>query len=150
MFTEIGKKIKNWARAIFVIEAICAIIAGLVMAFSDSDMILYGLLTAVAGFFVAWVSTWLLYGFGELVDKVCDIEVHLASMKKTQNAAPAANNAAPAATTAYAPVRSQAAVRSTAPVPNGWTCTCGRNHPSYETSCICGVTKRDAMLAKNK
>ena len=23
----------------------------------------------------------------------------------------------------------------------GWTCTCGRQHQGYETSCICGVTK---------
>lgn len=33
------------------------------------------------------------------------------------------------------------------PKPGGWTCTCGRKHQNYETSCICGVTK--ASLQKN-
>lgn len=25
----------------------------------------------------------------------------------------------------------------------GWQCSCGRNHPVYESSCICGVRKSD-------
>ena len=27
------------------------------------------------------------------------------------------------------------------PVSGGWTCTCGRNHPAYVSSCPCGVSK---------
>lgn len=29
--------------------------------------------------------------------------------------------------------------------PNGWTCTCGKNHPAYETSCVCGKNKSMVM-----
>ena len=28
---------------------------------------------------------------------------------------------------------------------SGWQCSCGRNHPQYETSCICGKSKRDII-----
>lgn len=31
-----------------------------------------------------------------------------------------------------------------------WTCTCGRNHKDYESSCVCGVTKIEAKAAQNK
>jgi len=36
----------------------------------------------------------------------------------------------------------------------GWRCSCGRGHPKYETSCICGKTKTDNLnkieVEKNK
>lgn len=31
-------------------------------------------------------------------------------------------------------------------VAGGWTCTCGRNHAAFESSCLCGMTKADAKL----
>ena len=34
------------------------------------------------------------------------------------------------------------------PVAGGWTCTCGRNHAAYESSCVCGVTKAE-IRSKN-
>jgi hypothetical protein len=75
LYENIGGKIKSWAKWIFVVEAIAAIIAGLVMMFGDSGddiMILWGLIILVFGPCVALVSTWLLYAFGELVEAVCD------------------------------------------------------------------------------
>lgn len=37
------------------------------------------------------------------------------------------------------------------PVSDGiWICTCGRTHQKYETSCVCGVSKRDLLSAQNK
>lgn len=30
----------------------------------------------------------------------------------------------------------------------GWRCSCGREHPAYESSCICGTSKRDALRNK--
>ena len=56
LYENIGGKIKNWAKWIFIIEAIGAIITGLVLLCTDEDLILYGLLTAICGPFVAWVS----------------------------------------------------------------------------------------------
>ena len=70
LYENIGSKIKNWAKWIFVIEAIGAVITGLVFLFTDEDLILYGLLTLVCGPIVAWVGSWILYAFGQLVEDV--------------------------------------------------------------------------------
>ena len=43
------------------------------MIMTDEELIIYGLLTILLGPIVAWVSSWTLYGFGELVDKTCEI-----------------------------------------------------------------------------
>ena len=74
MYENIGKKIKGLAKAIFVVEAIAAVITGNALMAADDDLILYGLLVMVVGPIVAWVSSWLLYGFGELIDMASDIE----------------------------------------------------------------------------
>ncbi len=71
MFDNIGGKIKGLAKVLFWIEAIGAVIAGLVMV-EDTEGI--SLLFALAGILVAWISSWFLYGFGEIIDKLCDIE----------------------------------------------------------------------------
>lgn len=73
-YDRIGQRIKTLAQITFIAEAIAAVIAGLVIIGNDSDMTVYGLLLIVGGPFVAWVSSWLLYGFGELIDKACQIE----------------------------------------------------------------------------
>ena len=66
LYADIGVKIKNWAKWIFIVEAIGAVISGIVL-FAD-EFILAGLLTLVCGPIIALVSTWLLYAFGQLVD----------------------------------------------------------------------------------
>jgi DNA-directed RNA polymerase subunit M/transcription elongation factor TFIIS len=67
-FDNIGGKIKGWAKRIFAIEAIAAVISGIVIMAQDEDMILIGLLVVVFGPIVAWVSTWILYGYGQLIE----------------------------------------------------------------------------------
>ena len=74
MFDNIGGKIKGLAKAVFIVEAIAAVIAGIALIASDEDLIPIGLLVLFIGPIVAWVSSWLLYGFGEIIDKTCDIE----------------------------------------------------------------------------
>ena len=74
MYDNIGKKIKGLAKAVFIVEAIAMVITGIALMASDEYMIPIGLLVMVVGPLVAWVSSWLLYGFGELIDKTCDIE----------------------------------------------------------------------------
>ena len=74
MYDNIGGKIKGLAIAIFIIETIAALITGIALIASDEDMIPIGFLAIVVVPLVAWVSSWLLYGFGELIDKACDIE----------------------------------------------------------------------------
>ena len=41
-------------------------------------------------------------------------------------------------------------IPDTPPAPQkGWTCTCGREHPAYESSCVCGMSKRDVLANKS-
>ena len=72
MYENIGKKIKVLAQAIFILESIAAVITGIVLWIDIEEgwcaIVLFG------GPVVALLSSWLLYGFGELIDKVCDIE----------------------------------------------------------------------------
>ena len=80
-YTDIGKKIKGWAKWIFILEAIAAVIGALVMLVTAEDWVVSfaALLALFVGPFVAWVSSWLLYAFGELVDKTA------ANERNTQN-----------------------------------------------------------------
>lgn len=71
MFDNIGGKIKGLAKVLFWLEAIAAVIVGIVLV-EDTDGL--SLLFAIAGVLVAWISAWFLYGFGEIIDKLCDIE----------------------------------------------------------------------------
>ena len=67
-YDNIGGKIKGLAKAAFIVEAIAAVISGLVMFAEDDDMFLIALLVAIVGPIVAWVGSWLLYGFGQLIE----------------------------------------------------------------------------------
>ena len=79
MYNNIGRKIKGLAKAIFFIEAIAAIVCGCALFVDglDGSIILIALLVMVGGSIVAWISSWLLYGYGEMIEKNCLIEKHL-------------------------------------------------------------------------
>ena len=74
MYDNIGKKIKGLAKGLFIIEAAAAIITGIALMADDEDTIPIALLIMVVVPLIAWISSWLLYGFGELIDKASDIE----------------------------------------------------------------------------
>ena len=73
MYENIGSKIKGLAKAIFYIQAILSVFFGIGAMAEGDDMMLTGVLLMILGPIVAWVSSWLIYGFGELIDKTCDI-----------------------------------------------------------------------------
>ena len=83
MYENIGKKIKVLAQAIFILESIAAVITGIVLWIDIEEgwcaIVLFG------GPVVAWISSWLLYGFGELIDKVCDIERNIRGVATKSN-----------------------------------------------------------------
>ena len=74
MFANIGRKIKNFAKFSFGIGVLVSIIGAIYVIVSSLNGrepivgILTGLLIAVGGVIVSWLQTFLLYGFGELVD----------------------------------------------------------------------------------
>ena len=74
MYSNIGRKIKGLATVIFIFEALVSVITGFYLMSLDEEIILVGLLVLVVGSVAGWVSSWMLYGFGELIDKVSGIE----------------------------------------------------------------------------
>ena len=73
MYDNIGGKIKGLAKIMFIVEAIGAVITGIVLLATDDDLIFAGLLTLFCGPIIAWVSSWVLYAFGELVEDIHSI-----------------------------------------------------------------------------
>lgn len=92
MYQNIGGKLKGLARVLFYIEAIVSVLgifAGTIITIVNLVIyetnpllivtyVLLGLLVgfglAVASVYLSWISTWLLYGFGELVEKTVSLE----------------------------------------------------------------------------
>ena len=68
MFNNVGSKIKVMAKVFAWIGIAICVIYGFVMLVSMEDMALIGLLIMTVGSFVAWISSLVLYGFGELVE----------------------------------------------------------------------------------
>ena len=76
MFKNIGKKLKVLAHVLFWVELIGAAVGGLVMI---EDLV--ALPVIAGGILVAWVSSMFIYGFGELIDKTCEIAANTGSGK---------------------------------------------------------------------
>ncbi len=67
LYENIGVKIKNWAKWIFIVEAIGAVITGIALAVNEDALYIF---IAIGGPIVAWVGSWILYAFGELVEDI--------------------------------------------------------------------------------
>ena len=68
MFDNIGGKIKTLAKVVCWIGIIACIITGIVLMATDEELVLAGILTAAGGSLLSWVSSFVLYGFGQLVE----------------------------------------------------------------------------------
>ncbi len=79
MYANVGGKIKGLAKVMAWVGIIASIILGIstmVMAgqsYYAMPGILSGLVIMVLGSLGAWISSWVLYGFGEVVEKVSEI-----------------------------------------------------------------------------
>lgn len=83
-YSDIGKKIKEWAVWIFIVKSVAAIITGIIGFFiifcsweGDDGGFIWAFLCLLAiplAILIEFVSTWLLYGFGELIDKTVENE----------------------------------------------------------------------------
>ena len=139
MYEFVGEKIKKMTVIICGIGIVLSIIAGVLMMFTGG--FLTGIIIAVVGALGSWISGFMLYGYGEIVDNLMEINYRLQHMeanapsRSTGDPAPVTNNNKPfysGATPGAAPAQ-------------GWRCTCGREHSAYESSCVCGMSKRDVM-----
>ncbi len=74
LYTNVGKKIKGFAKVMLIIESLAAFFGGIALMTEDDDLAPVGLLIMFVGPVVLWVLSWFVYAFGELVDKASDIE----------------------------------------------------------------------------
>ncbi len=74
MYDNIGGKIKGAATAVFILGAIAGVISGFAIIGSDDDLLSIGLIITIGVPLLAYIFSWLLYGFGELIEKTCAIE----------------------------------------------------------------------------
>ena len=80
MFDNIGSKIKGLARVITWIGIVASVIAGIAqmcMSHFSGGLVFSGILTMALGSLLAWVSSFLVYGFGELVENSAAIAARL-------------------------------------------------------------------------
>lgn len=68
MFNNIGGKIKALASLFTWIGIIISLVIGLLFIFADSHGVVIGILIIVIGSLMSWISSWLLYGFGDLIE----------------------------------------------------------------------------------
>lgn len=68
MFSNIGSKIKTLAQVMTWLGIIAFIIIGIGIMALDDEMIFIGLIVMVVGGILSWVSSFVLYGFGQLVE----------------------------------------------------------------------------------
>ena len=74
LYADIGSKLKRLAFVTCIVEAIGAVVSGIVLLVDEQW---WGIALIFLGPIVAWVTTWILYAFGELVDKTCSIDQSL-------------------------------------------------------------------------
>lgn len=67
MFDNVGSKIKGLASFFCWGGIIASIIGGIILIGLDEDLIFAGIAVIVIGSLLSWVSSFVLYGFGELV-----------------------------------------------------------------------------------
>lgn len=65
LYENIGRKIKSLAMCLFFVEAIGSLIAGIALGIEVEEI--YFLLVLI-GPFIAWISSFIMYAFGELVE----------------------------------------------------------------------------------
>ncbi len=80
MFDNIGKKIKSLANILCWVGIVAYVFIAIVMfsiataAYDKELYIILGIIFLFVGPLMSWISSFFMYGFGELIDKACDIE----------------------------------------------------------------------------
>lgn len=147
LFFEVGRKIKAVAKWVFIVSFFALVIVGvlaMVGSLVDEETVAFVLVIPI-GVFVTLCSilfsSWLLYGFGALVEK--------AENDTMWQQAPAPQYVPDAVppTVYYTGAPTAPAQTSTkAQVRDGWGCpACYRVNPKYQTTCSCGEKKPQAM-----
>ncbi len=69
MFDNTGRKIKVMAKILAWIGIILSVIGGGALMFLfDGELVFIGVAIMIVGSLVSWVSSWFLYGYGEIIE----------------------------------------------------------------------------------
>ncbi len=127
---QIGKILKITAIVLAVLSLFAGFIALCVLVGDEADGYAYLILI---GFVLACIiSCGIMFGLGQLVDNTrtgyTPKDYGLYGSKRNDEEQPSK-------------------VASTANA-GSWTCTCGKVHPKYVSSCDCGISKMEAVQSK--
>lgn len=92
MFDNIGGKIKGLAAVCTGLGMAASVIGGIIMMTISESMVLLGFLVIVIGCLGSWISSLCLYGFGEMIDKICKIEEKLQESQYAASNSPQAES----------------------------------------------------------
>ncbi len=139
MFENIGQKIKTLAVVIFVVCAVLFVILGIITLFVN---FLVGILCISLGPLFSWISCWLLYGFGEIIEAVDDIRSNTYKINKELQTFSQQMQSVPT----YSQLTEQPTQKETsksAEKINTWTCSkCGKKNESTFNYCnSCGMQR---------
>lgn len=85
MYKNIGGTIKDLAIALFIFGSILSVVGGvfvIINADTDKSLVILGGILIVFGPIFSWIGTLCLYGFGELIEKTCDIAQDTSDIKR--------------------------------------------------------------------
>ena len=77
MFNNIGEKIKKYVKCFACFGMVASIVIGIICCVTGA--FLAGILVGVLGFIGSWVGAWMMYGYGEMVQRLINIDRKLSS-----------------------------------------------------------------------
>lgn len=81
MYEKIGSKIKVLAKVMFFIGSFGSIMAGVAFMIDKNEFNFIGIIILVVGIILSLATSWILYGFGELIEKTSFIATNVYSSK---------------------------------------------------------------------
>ena len=87
MFNNIGGKIKTLAQVVCWLGIIASVIFGIILMLQNEDNVLIGFIVLILGCFFSWISSFMTYGFGQLVENI-DILVKNQKYIKAERTSP--------------------------------------------------------------
>jgi len=157
MYDNIGEKIKWLAKFIAIAGIIVSVISGLIIfigaitgakissffgssSSNNGTVVLTGFLTGilymVVGSLISWISSWFLYGFGELIENTAIIAENTSDMSSitTYDYAEVSRN-----TVETAPILPKQQYVNSDSDDSNWRCPCGEiNKRGYDYCSQCG------------
>ena len=138
MWDNIGSKIKVLAKVIAWIGIICSIIGGIVlfviglkMRYGGALYVGLGFAAIIGGSLISWISSWFMYGFGEIIHNT---EIIRRNISKNENKSDIGSSG-------LNPSNVSSGSSTGNKSSDTWVCKkCGEKNPHYSTSCKgCGV-----------